>query len=160
MTDDDDPGDRGDPKDREGPDERGNLDGRGAPDDHGDPDDTGNPDDHGDPVIRPGPRERPGLHSERTLLAWIRTGTALAAGGLGAAGVAGRHTGDGRAAVPFVLAALCGALLLARTRVRYRRVERAATEGLPLDAGADALLAWLGVLAVVSGAVAFVLVSA
>ncbi|MET8146680.1 DUF202 domain-containing protein, partial [Sphaerisporangium sp. NPDC005288] len=111
MTDDDDPGDRGDPEDREGPDDRGN------------------PDDHGDPVTRPGPRERPGLHSERTLLAWIRTGTALAAGGLGAAGVAGRHTGDGRAAVPFVLAALCGALLLARTRVRYRRGGRGPPPG-------------------------------
>ncbi|WP_248963935.1 DUF202 domain-containing protein [Sphaerisporangium perillae] len=99
----------------------------------------------------------PGLHSERTLLAWIRTATTLSAGGLGAAGIAGRHTGDGVAAIPFVLAALCGAVLLARTGLRHRRVERALHGGLPLDAGADALLAWLGVLAVAAGAIVFVL---
>ncbi|MFC4531711.1 DUF202 domain-containing protein [Sphaerisporangium dianthi] len=98
-----------------------------------------------------------GLHSERTLLAWVRTATALAAGGLGAAGIAGRHTGSGLAAAPFVLAALFGAVLLARTRARHRRVERAIREGLPLDDGADAVLAWLGALALASGAVAFVL---
>ncbi|MFB9251779.1 DUF202 domain-containing protein [Sphaerisporangium melleum] len=98
-----------------------------------------------------------GLHSERTLLAWIRTGTALAAGGLGGAGVAARHMGSGPAALPFVLAALCGAVLLARTHLRHRRLESALHEGKPLDVRADALLAWLGVLAVVAGAAAFVL---
>lgn len=100
----------------------------------------------------------PGLHSERTLLAWIRTGMVLATGGLGAAGVVARHSaGDGRAAIPFVLAALCGAVLLARSRLRHRRVERTLRAGLPLDVGADAVLAWLGVLAVVAGSLVFVL---
>ncbi|MEV6980518.1 DUF202 domain-containing protein [Sphaerisporangium sp. NPDC051017] len=109
-----------------------------------------------------GVEERPGLHGERTLLAWIRTAATLAAGGLGAAGVAGRQFeqfGHGGAAVPFVLAALCGAILLARTGVRYHRVDRALRQGLPLDARADAVLAWLGVLAVAAGALAFVLTS-
>ncbi|MEU9884106.1 DUF202 domain-containing protein [Sphaerisporangium sp. NPDC051011] len=106
-----------------------------------------------------GVEERPGLHGERTLLAWIRTAATLAAGGLGAAGVAGRELGHGGAAVPFILAALCGAILLARTGVRYHRVDRALRQGLPLDARADALLAWLGVLAVAAGALAFVLTS-
>ncbi|WP_214412891.1 DUF202 domain-containing protein [Sphaerisporangium fuscum] len=100
----------------------------------------------------------PGLHSERTLLAWIRTAALLGAGGIGAAGVAARlSSGDGLAAVPFVLASLCGAVLLARSRLRYRRVERAGREGLPLDDRADAVLAWLGVLAVAAGSLVFVL---
>ncbi|RCG29366.1 DUF202 domain-containing protein [Sphaerisporangium album] len=108
----------------------------------------------------PGRREEsPGLHGERTLLAWIRTAAALAAGGLVAAGAAGRHLGHGGAAIPFVLAALCGAILLARTGVRHRRVHRALRDGLSLDDQADALLAWFGALAVAAGAVAFVLTS-
>ncbi|GII78723.1 hypothetical protein Sru01_37050 [Sphaerisporangium rufum] len=101
------------------------------------------------------PGERPGLHNERTLLAWIRTATALAAGGLGAAGIAGRMSGDGRAAVPFVIAALCGAILLARSRLRHRRAEGALRAGRPLDDHVDALIAWLGVLAVSAGALVF-----
>ena len=49
------------------------------------------------------------------------------------------------------MAALCGAVLLARTGVRFRRVQRALHAGRPLDNRADALLAWLGVLAVIGG---------
>ncbi len=98
-----------------------------------------------------------GLHRERTLLAWIRTATTLAAGGLGAAGIAGRHLGDGVAAVPFVLAALCGAVLLARSGVRHGRVERALDLGLTLDDRTDAVFAWLGVLAAVAGSIVFLL---
>lgn len=100
-----------------------------------------------------------GTHGERTLLAWIRTAAALAAGGLGGAGIAGRHSGDGVAAIPFVLAALCGAVLLARIPVRHRRVERALRSGLPLEGGADVVLASLGVLAAVAGALVFVLIA-
>ncbi|MEU8272461.1 DUF202 domain-containing protein [Sphaerisporangium sp. NPDC049002] len=103
-------------------------------------------------------REGPdGLHMERTALAWTRTATALGAGGLIAAGIAGRHSGDGLAVVSFVLAALCGAVLLARSGVRHRRVQRAIGESLPLDVRADAALAWLGVVAVSTGAIVFVL---
>ncbi|MCW2879780.1 MAG: hypothetical protein JWQ95_3880 [Sphaerisporangium sp.] len=103
-----------------------------------------------------GPGES-GLHMERTLLAWTRTATALGAGGLLAAGIAGRHSGDGVAVVSFVLAALCGAVLLARSGVRHRRVQRAIDGSLPLDVQADAVLAWLGVVAAAAGALMFVL---
>lgn len=101
----------------------------------------------------------PGLHLERTLLAWIRTAAALAAGGLVVAGAGGRYSGDGVAAIPFVLASLCGGVLLARVRVRHRRVRRGLRRGLPIDGRVDALLAWIGVLAAASGAIAFVLTS-
>ncbi|MDH2424150.1 DUF202 domain-containing protein [Sphaerisporangium sp. TRM90804] len=99
-----------------------------------------------------------GLHVERTLLAWIRTAATLAAGGLVAAGVAGRYGGDGLAAVPFVLTSGCGAVLLARSGVRHRRVQRALREGAP-PAGirVDALLAWFGTLCAAGGAIAFAL---
>jgi putative membrane protein len=107
---------------------------------------------------REGPAEA-GLHIERTLLAWIRTATTLAAGGLVGAGVAGSHSGNGVAALPFLFAALCGAVLLARSGVRHRRVQRALHGDLPLDIRADAVLAWLGVLAVAAGALVFVLTS-
>ncbi|MFC4590320.1 DUF202 domain-containing protein [Sphaerisporangium corydalis] len=106
-----------------------------------------------------GPPRPAGLHVERTLLAWIRTATALAAGGLGAAGIAGRHTGNGLIAIPFVLAALCGAVLLARSGVRHRRVQSALRGEVPLDDQADATLAWLGVAALATGALVFVLSS-
>ena len=98
-----------------------------------------------------------GTHVERTLLAWIRTAAALTAGGLGAAGVATRHAGDGLAVIPFLFAALCGAVLLARSGLRHRRAGRALRGGLPPELGMDAVLAWVGVLAVVTGALAFVL---
>ncbi|GIH79582.1 DUF202 domain-containing protein [Planobispora longispora] len=98
-----------------------------------------------------------GLQSERTRLAWVRTATMLAVSGLGAGGVALRTGGvHPLVAVPFALAALCGALLLARTGVRYHRVQDALHGGRPLDERADALLAWLGSLAVVTGSLAFV----
>ncbi|MEO3812808.1 DUF202 domain-containing protein [Sphaerisporangium sp. B11E5] len=96
-----------------------------------------------------------GLHRERTLLAWIRTGVALAAGGLLAAGAAGRRFHDGRAAAPFVLAALCGAVLLVRAGLRHRRAERA--HGAPPDVRPDAFVAWLGTLAVAAGALVLAL---
>ncbi|GGS85696.1 hypothetical protein GCM10010156_50340 [Planobispora rosea] len=98
-----------------------------------------------------------GLQSERTRLAWVRTATMLAASGLGAGGVALRTSGVHLlVAVPFALAALCGALLLARTGVRYHRVQDALHGGRPLDERADALLAWLGTLSAVTGSLAFV----
>ncbi|GAA1273490.1 hypothetical protein GCM10009677_28370 [Sphaerisporangium rubeum] len=100
----------------------------------------------------------PGLHRERTLLAWIRTGVALAAGGLLAAGAAGRRFHEGRAAAPFVLAALCGAVLLARARVRHRQAERCG-DGPPPDVRLDAVFAWLGTLAVATGALLLALLA-
>ncbi|GII62497.1 hypothetical protein Skr01_25820 [Sphaerisporangium krabiense] len=104
--------------------------------------------------------ERPGLYVERTLLAWMRTALALAAGGLGAAGAAARQSGDGIGALPFVLVALCGAVLLARTSVRYWRAERAVREGGPQDVHVDVIIAWLGTLAVAVGTAVFVVITA
>lgn len=101
----------------------------------------------------------PGLHSERTRLAWVRTGAAMAACGLGAAGIALRHHVPAGSA-PFAVAILAGAILLVRTGVRYREVERALREGRPLDHRLDAALAWLGGLALAGGALAIVLILA
>ncbi|MFI7133803.1 DUF202 domain-containing protein [Nonomuraea sp. NPDC050153] len=97
-----------------------------------------------------------GLQSERTRLAWVRTAVALATGGLGAAGLSLRHGLPVPAMVAFALAALCGAVLLIRTGVRFRRVQAALHGGRPLDPGLDVLVAWLGTLCVVAGAVTFV----
>lgn len=99
----------------------------------------------------------PGLQHERTWLAWVRTATLLTAAGMGGLG----HTlqrGDAPVAVPaFGLAALIGAVLLARTGVRYRKVQRALHEGRPLDERADAALVWLGALATAAGALLLIL---
>ncbi|MFB4288080.1 DUF202 domain-containing protein [Nonomuraea sp. ATR24] len=98
-----------------------------------------------------------GLQSERTRLAWVRTAVTLATGGLGATGLAARAGLPLPALAAFALAVLCGAVLLIRTHVRFRRVQQALHGGHPLDNGADALLAWLGTLAVVAGALTFVI---
>ncbi|GAA4506314.1 DUF202 domain-containing protein [Nonomuraea ferruginea] len=98
-----------------------------------------------------------GLQSERTRLAWVRTAVMLATGGLGAAGLSARAGLPLPAAAAFALAALCGAVLLIRTGTRFLRVQEALHGGRPLDHRADALFAWLGTLALVAGAVVFVL---
>ncbi|TDD16650.1 YidH family protein [Nonomuraea diastatica] len=98
-----------------------------------------------------------GLQSERTRLAWVRTAVALATGGLGAAGLSARHGLPLLAVTGFALAALCGAVLLIRTRARFRRVQAALHGGRPLDSRLDAAFAWLGTLSLVAGAIAFVL---
>ncbi|GAA3155655.1 hypothetical protein GCM10010466_53240 [Planomonospora alba] len=98
-----------------------------------------------------------GLQSERTRLAWVRTATVLAAGGLGLGGMALRAGAGPAVAVLFALAALGGAVLLARTGVRYRRVQEALHAGRPLDERTDALLAWSATLAAVAGSLVFVL---
>ncbi|MGN9844657.1 DUF202 domain-containing protein [Nonomuraea sp. H19] len=98
-----------------------------------------------------------GLQSERTRLAWVRTAVALSTGGLGAAGLSARHGLPAVAVAGFALAALCGGVLLIRTRARFRRVQAALHGGKPLDAGLDAVFAWLGTLSVVAGAFSFVL---
>jgi putative membrane protein len=98
-----------------------------------------------------------GLQSERTRLAWVRTAVALATGGLGAAGLALRHGLPALTVAGFVMAALCGAVLLIRTGARFRAVQEALHGGRPLDGGLDALFAWLGTLSVVIGAMTFVL---
>ncbi|WP_219460269.1 DUF202 domain-containing protein [Nonomuraea rhizosphaerae] len=100
----------------------------------------------------------PGLQSERTRLAWVRTAVALATGGLGAVGLSFRHGLPPAAVLAFAPAALCGAALLLRTGRRFHRVQEALHGGRPVDSGADALLAWLGTLSVVAGALVFVMV--
>ncbi|SDR29102.1 YidH family protein [Thermostaphylospora chromogena] len=98
----------------------------------------------------------PGLQSERTRLAWVRTATLLSIGGLGAAKLGLQSGLPAPVNVAFALAALCGGVLLARTGSRYMRVQYALHESRPLDNRLDALLAWLGTLAVAVGA--FVLI--
>ncbi|WP_327091195.1 DUF202 domain-containing protein [Nonomuraea sp. NBC_01738] len=102
----------------------------------------------------------PGLQSERTRLAWVRTAVALSTGGLGAAGLSLRTGLPPAAVFGFALAALCGGVLLARTGTRFRRYQAALHGGQPLDAGLDAVFAWLGTLCVVAGAVTFVIAHA
>jgi putative membrane protein len=98
-----------------------------------------------------------GLQSERTRLAWVRTAVTLATGGLGATGVAARAGLPVPALAAFALAALCGAILLIRTRARFQRVQKALHGGEPLNGNLDALFAWLGTLAMVAGALTFVI---
>ncbi|GII83272.1 hypothetical protein Ssi03_12620 [Sphaerisporangium siamense] len=106
-----------------------------------------------------GQEDRPGLYVVRTLLAWMRTAMALAAGGLAAAGAAARHSGDGAGALPFVITALCGAILLVRSGVRYWRAERALQEGAPQDVHVDVIIAWLGTLGLAAGTAVFVIIT-
>ncbi|MEV0583342.1 DUF202 domain-containing protein [Nonomuraea sp. NPDC050310] len=102
----------------------------------------------------------PGLQSERTRLAWVRTAVALSTGGLGAAGAAFRLHLPLPAVAAFALAALCGGVLLVRTARRFRRVQEALHAGRPVEGTRDAVVAWAGTLAVVLGALIFVLVRA
>lgn len=97
-----------------------------------------------------------GLQSERTRMAWVRTAVALSTGGLAATGLAVRYSLPVLAVAGFAMAALCGGVLLIRTRLRYRRVQAALHAGRPLNAQVDAVFAWLGTLSVVAGAFTFV----
>ncbi len=99
----------------------------------------------------------PGLQSERTRLAWVRSATALATFGLGGAGVVARDSGHPAAVACFGVAALLGAVLLARTGIRFRRVQEALHGERPLEHGGDALIAWFGVLAAIAGALVYVI---
>lgn len=105
----------------------------------------------------PGGEPRPGLHGERTRLAWVRTATTMAGAGMVAAGLAVRHDLPGLA-VPFAAAALAGAVLLLRTGIRHRRLERALRHGRPFDPRLDVGIAWAGGIAVAAGALVLVLV--
>ncbi|MGW5260583.1 DUF202 domain-containing protein [Microbispora sp. NPDC004025] len=102
---------------------------------------------------------RPGLHSERTRLAWVRTAVTMSGSAMVMAGLAVRHDLPGLAA-PFAAAALAGAVLLLRTGVRHRRLERALRYGHPLDHRRDGLIAWAGALAVAAAALVLVLMLA
>ncbi|WP_432923665.1 DUF202 domain-containing protein [Microbispora sp. CA-135349] len=102
---------------------------------------------------------KPGLHSERTRLAWVRTAVTMSGTGMVAAGLAVRHDLPGLA-VPFAAAALAGAVLLLRTGIRHRRLERALRGGHPLDHRLDGRIAWAGALAVAAAALVLVLAPA
>ncbi|GII92232.1 DUF202 domain-containing protein [Sinosporangium siamense] len=99
----------------------------------------------------------PGLPSERTRLAWVRTAMALAVGGLGAAGITVRAGLPAVDTAAFILAALCGAVLLARTGRRYRRVQNALHDNRALSHEVDGFIAWIGALAIAAGALIFAL---
>lgn len=81
----------------------------------------------------------------------------LASVSLAGAGLALRQDVGGVTTAAFGFGTLSGALVLVRTGTRFRRVQRALHGGVTLDDSLDALLAWLGVLAVVAGSVVFVL---
>jgi putative membrane protein len=98
-----------------------------------------------------------GLQGERTRLAWVRTAALLAVTGLGGAGLALRTGTPAIAIIPFAPAVFCGALLLTGTGIRYRNAQDAIRGGRPLDNRVDALIAWLGTLAVTLGALSLVL---
>lgn len=98
-----------------------------------------------------------GLQSERTRLTWVRTAAVLVAVALGSMGMALRHAAPAWVVVLFAAAVLSGAILLIRTGVRFRRVERVLREGRPLEATPDVRLAWLGTLAVAVGALLLVI---
>ncbi|WP_182880116.1 DUF202 domain-containing protein [Microbispora sp. H10949] len=98
----------------------------------------------------------PGLHGERTRLAWVRTAVLMSGSGIGAAGAAVRDDLPGLA-VPFGVVALAGAVLLLRTGLRHRTLERALRHGRPLRSGLDARVAWAGALAAAAGALVLVL---
>ena len=102
---------------------------------------------------------RPGLHIERTRLAWVRTAVMMSGYGMGAAGISVREDLPGLA-VPFAAAALAGAVLLVRTGIRHRRLERTLRHERPLDHRMDARIAWAGVLAVAAAALVLVVVLA
>jgi putative membrane protein len=97
------------------------------------------------------------MQSERTRLAWVRTAALLAVTGLGGAGLALRIGTPAIAIIPFAPTVFCGALLLAGTGIRYRRTQEAVEGGRRLDNRLDALIAWLGTLAVTLGALSLVL---
>ncbi|GGO18674.1 hypothetical protein GCM10010116_37580 [Microbispora rosea subsp. aerata] len=103
--------------------------------------------------------QRPGLHGERTRLAWVRTAVTMAGSGVAAAGISVRQDLPALA-VLFAAAALAGAVLLLRTGVRHRRLERALRQGRPLDDRMDARIAWAGALAVAAAALVMVLAPA
>lgn len=102
----------------------------------------------------------PGLQNERTRLAWVRTATLLAVGGLGGVILAFRGGSPPPTAAVFAIAALCGAALLLRTGSRYTRVQRDLHEFRPLDHGVDGVAAWIGTLSVAVGAFVLVFVLA
>jgi len=102
---------------------------------------------------------RPGLHSERTRLAWVRTAVTMAGSGIAAAGISVRQDLP-VLAVPFAAAALAGAVLLLRTGIRHRRLERALRQGSLVDGRRDARIVWAGALAVAAAALIMVLTMA
>ena len=105
-----------------------------------------------------GPRPRvadPGLQSERTYLAWQRTGLAFAAVGalLGHAAIGLHHL---LAYLPGVLGLAVGAAILLRALLRYRSIEAAARGRR--DASSPRLAAALAAVATLLGVAGLVIV--
>ena len=94
------------------------------------------------------------LAAERTYLAYLRTGLALTAAGVGVAGALPHAGADGlRKAIGIVLS-LSGALVLGLARRRWRAVDRAMRRGEPLPtSNTIANLSWVLVAAAVAATV-------
>ncbi|GAB3590397.1 hypothetical protein GCM10027446_05030 [Angustibacter peucedani] len=98
------------------------------------------------------PDPRLSLANERTALAWVRTGLALVAGGVGLTSLASIADLPGLLDVVAGVACLAGGALAVRAAVGWARVERAMRQGEPLPAPYA-----LGVLAVLVSVLALVL---
>lgn len=98
----------------------------------------------------------PGLQSERTYLAWQRTGLAFAAVGtlLGHAAIPLHHL---LAYLPGVLGLAAGAAILLRALLRYRSIEAAARGRR--DAASPGLAAALAAVATLLGVAGLVMVA-
>ena len=99
------------------------------------------------------------LAAERTYLAYLRTGLALLAAGVGVAGALPHAGAETLRRVIGVVLVLVGGLVLGTARSRWRSVDRAMRRGEPLpDTGLIASVSWLLVGVALAAAVLVVLV--
>jgi putative membrane protein len=106
-----------------------------------------------DPVERE-PDPRMSLAAERTYLAYLRTGLALTAAGVGVAGALPHAGAETMRRVIGIVLVLIGALVLGTARYRWRAVVRAMRRGEPLpDNGLIANVSWLLVAVAIAAAV-------
>lgn len=98
------------------------------------------------------PDPRLSLANERTALAWVRTGLALVAGGVGLTSLASIANLPSLLDVVAAIACLGGGALAVRAAVGWARVERAMRRGEPLPSPIA-----LGVLAALVAVLALVL---
>ena len=104
------------------------------------------------------PDPRMSLAAERTYLAYLRTGLALLAAGVGVAGALPHAGAQGLRRAIGVVLVLTGAAILATARHRWRAVDRAMRRGEPLpSSGLVAHLSWV-LVAVAVAAVVLVIV--
>jgi putative membrane protein len=92
------------------------------------------------------PDYRFSLANERTYLAWVRTGLALIAGGIGLRVFA--PEGNWVLAVTAIGATALGGLLSVMSLLHWQKVERAMTAGEPLPTQRGPLILTIGMVAI------------